>query len=74
MNLKAKMQCREVTKNLYGQELVKLAAVCADEVPENQRFAMATPSGALELTIDNPGAQGVITPGKMFYVDLTPAN
>jgi hypothetical protein len=58
--------------NLH-QEVVKLHAVYSDkEGSPNKAWAKATPSGTLELTIDNPAAQGVLRPGQFYYVDLIP--
>jgi hypothetical protein len=39
-------------------------------VPEDQRYALATPSGELVLRVDNP----VVTfePGAQYYLDFTP--
>ena len=37
-------------------------------IPEDQRYAKATPSGRMELTVDNLAA---LKPGTVFYVDFT---
>ena len=68
----AKMQVLSVTKHAYGGEQVKLGAVC-DGSPENNSFSKATPSATLDITIDNPAAQGILVPGKCFYLDFTSA-
>ena len=41
-------------------------------IPEDRRFCEATPSGRLEMTINNPAALEQFKPGKQFYVDFTP--
>jgi hypothetical protein len=41
-------------------------------VPEDQRYAMATPSGELRIQVDNPNV--VFEPGKHYYIDFTPAD
>ncbi len=41
-----------------------------DGTPENERFAKTTPSGKIEITVDNPAV--VLEPGKDYYVDFTP--
>lgn len=73
--VRAKFSCESVTKMSYGQEVVKLRAVTArqGEVlnPENASFSKATPSGVLEMTIDNPAAQGFFTPGRSYYLDFS---
>ena len=39
----------------------------------NKVWASATPSGSIELTIDNPGAQGFLVPGKAYIIDIREA-
>jgi len=36
----------------------------------NQSFAQATPSGKLEMTIDNPAAWGYLEPGIEYFVEI----
>lgn len=69
MKIRAKMRVTEVTKNEY-QETAKLTAVCGGS-PEDNSFAKATPCASLTISIDNPAAQGILEPGKCFYVDFT---
>jgi hypothetical protein len=59
----------------WSASVVKLTfyAVGADEVPENQRFHKYTPSGRLEITIDNPSAAEYFQLGKQYYLDFTEA-
>lgn len=40
-------------------------------IPEDVRFLIATPSGRMEMRIDNPPALAQFVPGKSFYVDFT---
>lgn len=42
-------------------------------VPEDQRFAKATPSGRFEMQVDNPLALEQFELGKNYYFDATPA-
>ncbi|MBF4041901.1 hypothetical protein ISI04_08775 [Burkholderia pseudomallei] len=42
--------------------------------PEDQRFQKATPSGLLELQIDNPAAIEQLVIGRAYYFDMTPAD
>lgn len=80
--IRAKMFVNTVSQHRYGnhsggepaiQEQVKLGAVYSDkEGSANKEWAKATPSGSLELTIDNPGAHGRLKPGMFVYVDLIP--
>lgn len=41
--------------------------------PEDQQFAKATPSGRIEMVVDNPGAREFFRAGKTYYVDFTEA-
>lgn len=41
-------------------------------VPEDQRYAQATPSGHLQMQVDNPAVS--FTPGKDYYLDFTPVD
>ena len=73
MSVRAKFTVQSITSHAYGDaKTIKLYAVCADEVPENQRFARYTPNGALEITVDNPSASGQFELGKSYYLDFTP--
>jgi hypothetical protein len=42
-------------------------------VPEDQRFSEATPSGKLEMYVNNPKVIEFLTPGKVCYIDITEA-
>ncbi|MDN3356097.1 hypothetical protein [Actinomadura sp. DC4] len=39
-------------------------------VPEDQRYAKASPSGELRIQVDNPAVS--FEPGKAYYLDFTP--
>lgn len=41
-------------------------------VPEDQRYAQATPSGSLQLHVDNPNV--AFTPGTYYYLDIIPVD
>lgn len=78
--VRAKMKCHSVETCSYGggakdQVRVKMGAVySSDPNHENRAFSDATPSGAVELTIqgDKPAAK-MFTAGKEYYVDFTEA-
>ncbi|MGZ4849843.1 MAG: hypothetical protein ACXV2C_00525 [Candidatus Bathyarchaeia archaeon] len=40
-------------------------------IPEDQKFQKATPSGFIEMQVDNPEAAKQIVIGKHYYVDFT---
>ncbi len=42
-------------------------------LPEDQKFSAATPSGRIEMLVDNPPARAFFKPGKAYYVDFTEA-
>ena len=41
-------------------------------LPEDQKYAKATPSGSLTMYVDNPPALEQLVLGKAYYLDLTP--
>ena len=41
-------------------------------VPEDQRYAQATPIGELRIQVDNPNVS--FEPGKAYYLDFTPVD
>ena len=77
MPVRAKLTVESITAYRYGDaKLVKLSPQYDLSIPEDQRFAKATPSGSVELYIDNPAALEQLAPdgkpGRSFYVDFTP--
>lgn len=55
------------------QETVKLRAVYGGSTnAEDNTYASATPSGSIELCVNNKAAQGKLRPGQKFYVDFIP--
>lgn len=71
--VRAKFYVHEVTEYQGGGKKVVLNAMYDDGLPENKRFNKASPSGTLEVWIDNPPAAAKFTPGKRFYLDFTEA-
>jgi len=68
---RGKFQCYS-DKRVYWNKDVHVytfQAVCNDGTPENERFHKYTPSGSIEITVDNPNV--VLEPGKFYYVDFT---
>jgi len=60
-----------VTKNA-GKKLV-FQPQYDTSIPEDQRFAQATPSGRFEMLVDNPAALAQLEIGQQYYFDITPA-
>lgn len=71
MLVKAKMRCWEVAQQEHEIEKVSFYPVCGD-TPENNTYAVATPSGAVSLTISNPAVKGWFEVGKEYLFDITP--
>lgn len=72
--VRAKFRCDSATTHSWNPSMKTyvFSAVCADEVEENRRFHKYTPSGKLEISVDNPEVNFEL--GKEYYLDFTPAN
>lgn len=72
--VRAKFMVTEIRQHSYGGDArtVILAPQYDTSIPEDQRYAQATPSGRIEMYIDNPPALAALPIGKAFYVDFTP--
>lgn len=67
---RAKFQCLSVTDHGHNKS-VKLGVVYSrKEGTENRDFTKATPSGTIEMSIDNPAAALQFIPQKYYYVDF----
>ncbi len=55
-----------------SQRIVKLSVEYDTSIPEDQRFFDATPTGQIEMTVNNPAALEFLKLGKTFYVDFVP--
>jgi hypothetical protein len=73
--VRAKFTVTRVEKHTYSSSYEShkvILAPCYDpELPEDQRFAKASPSGELWMQVDNPAALEQLTPGRVFYLDFT---
>ena len=76
MSVRAKMQLSTITERAWsgGQIAKTLRFECAydPEMPEDQRFQKATPSGFAEFQIDNPAALAQFSLGQFYYVEFSP--
>lgn len=74
MSVIAKFRCDSVT-DFGGRKNVVLHPVYEGSLPddENTRFNRASPSGKLELTIDNPAAAIQFEPCAEYYLEFTKA-
>ena len=73
--MRAKMKIMAVTPAYGNAEILKAYPVCSnmdqDGNSEDNTFSKFTPSGSLELCINNPDLMGKIKEGQTFYVDFT---
>lgn len=78
--IRAKFRCHvvhkfEATQYSKASERVSLHPVYSDDPEsENHKWSEATPSGAIDMSITNPGACGIFQEGKEYIVDFTPAD
>lgn len=57
-----------------GGRIVELGAVYKDpKSEENTMYHAATPSGKIEMTVDNPAAAEFFQLNRTVYVDFSPA-
>ena len=73
--VRGKFQLIEVRSHSYtpSAKTLVFSTVYDTSTPENARFTKATPSGRLEMTVDNPAALEAFELGKFYYADFTPA-
>lgn len=71
--VRAKLQLASVTEHSWGGKTLRFEARYDETIPEDRRFQKATPSGHMELQIDNPMALGQFKIGDSYYVDFTNA-
>lgn len=70
--IRAKFIVASITENHWGGKSVELRPMYDDTIPEDRRFAQATPNGHLEMQVDNPAALAELKLGRYFYLDFTP--
>jgi hypothetical protein len=70
--IRAKFYVQKVAKTAWGGGVeVTLSPQYDTTIEEDKRFSKATPSGTIQLYIDNPPASEYLALGKYFYVDFT---
>jgi hypothetical protein len=74
--VRGKFTVIEITQVNWSKDArkVRLQAVMDNTTEENWRYSKATPSGTIDITIDNPPASDYLAMGKTFYVDFTEAS
>ena len=71
-NVRCKFTVTSVTHYQGEAKRITLTPQYDPELPEDQRFSKYTPSGSLEMTVDNPSVVEALQIGKAFYLDLVP--
>lgn len=73
MAVRAKFQLQEIRQHIYNsqQRTFVFYPVSADGTPENDRFCKYTPSGKLEIMVDNPAVIEQWKLGDYYYADFT---
>lgn len=71
MATRAKFRCNSVEEFASGTRNYHLTAVVDDGTPENERYHRYTPTGTLQLSVDNPAV--TLELGQTYYLDIAPA-
>ena len=72
--VRAKMTLTGKTQHSWGGQTLRFDCQYDPNCPEDQRFTKATPSGHVEMAVDNPAALEQFEVGKAYYVDFHPAD
>ena len=73
MTVTAKMLLTDITAHAWsGGKTLTFRAVYDPNLPEDERFAKATPAGEFKMTVDNPAALEQFELGKHYFVDFRP--
>lgn len=70
MSVRAKMVLTTIADHNWGGKTLKFSTQYDATIPEDQRFQKATPSGSIEMQVDNPAALEQFALGKSYYVDF----
>lgn len=74
MTMRAKMVLENVFANTWGPGVKAIFRCNYDHsLPEDQSFSLATPTGFMEMQVDNPEAAKQLVIGQAYYVDFSPA-
>lgn len=71
MATRAKFQCLNVTDHGHNKTVRLQAVYSRKEGTESHDFTTATPSGTLEMTINNPKASVQFVPLRNYYLDIS---
>lgn len=75
MSVRAKLVLQKISQVSWNPEVrvLTFGAQYDSSIPEDQRFAKATPTATAEFTVDNPAAVAQFVLGEAYYVDFAPA-
>lgn len=68
---RAKFHCDSDTRHAWSDTAITyhFQAAYDPSVPEDQRFAKATPTGEMKILVDNPNVE--FQRGAYYYLDIT---
>ena len=74
--IRAKFSLVEIRSNQYNKSVEPVKTLIFEprydqDIPEDVRFLMATPTGRLEMRVDNPKALEYFELNKYYYFDAT---
>ena len=74
MIIRGKFTVTEHTTMSWSKDArrIKLTAQYDERIEEDRKFAKATPSAEIIMTVDNPVAVEALAIGGQFYVDFIP--
>lgn len=72
MPTRAKFRCNSVEQFTADLRTYKFSAVIDNLTAENERYHRYTPSGMLQISVDNPAVSFDL--GRSYYLDFTPAD
>ncbi len=71
--VRAKFCVVDISQHVHMDgKTIKLAPVYDETIPEDRRFAQATPTGELTMYVNNPAAIEQLPLGAFFYLDFVP--
>lgn len=71
--MRAKFNVSSIKTGEYGQDVTLFAVYGGSTNAEDNQFAKATPSGKLDMHIDNPKVFDFFKEGESYYLDFTKA-
>ena len=71
MTVRATMHLKSETTYEWGGKKLTFETRYDHSIPEDQRFQKATPTGSIDMQIDNPSALEQFKLGGDYYVDFS---